>query len=125
MQRFPLRSKRFPQKPSTRRGKLTDNRQMDEEQFAALRRWGEGLRSDAREEVRAAGRAIVLLCDEVDRLEMELWQLRMGSTSRDLQPAGQGAVDPAEAGGSSVVADNAEAELKTRLRRFLTAVLDR
>jgi hypothetical protein len=53
---------------------------MEEEQLAALRHWGEGLRLDARGEVRAAGKAIVLLCDEVDRLELELWH---GKTHRD------------------------------------------
>lgn len=46
---------------------------VDEKQFEAVRRWGEGLRSDPREEVRAAGQAIFLLCAEVDRLERELW----------------------------------------------------
>jgi hypothetical protein len=46
---------------------------VDEEQFETVRRWGEGLRGDPREEVRAAGQAIVLLCAEVDRLERDLW----------------------------------------------------
>lgn len=46
---------------------------VDEEQFEAVRRWGEGLRGDPREEVRAAGQAIFLLCAEVDRLERDLW----------------------------------------------------
>jgi hypothetical protein len=49
---------------------------MEEEQLAALRQWGEGLRSDAREEVRAAGKAIALLCEEVDRLELALWHAK-------------------------------------------------
>lgn len=38
-----------------------------------LRRWGEGLTTDDREEVRAAGRAILLLSDEVERLHIDLW----------------------------------------------------
>jgi hypothetical protein len=46
---------------------------VDEQQFEAVRRWGEGLRGDPREEVRAAGQAIFLLCAEVDRLERDLW----------------------------------------------------
>ena len=49
---------------------------MDEEQFEALRRWGAGLRLDDREEVRAAGKAIILLCEEVERLEIALWNER-------------------------------------------------
>ena len=38
-----------------------------------LRRWGEGLTRDEREEVRAAGRAILLLSDEGERLHIDLW----------------------------------------------------
>jgi hypothetical protein len=49
---------------------------MDEEQFAALREWGEGLILDDRAEVRAAGKAILLLCAEVERLEIALWNSR-------------------------------------------------
>ena len=38
-----------------------------------LLRWGEGLRRDPREEVAAAGRAILMLVEEVERLHVELW----------------------------------------------------
>jgi hypothetical protein len=41
-----------------------------------LRRWGEGLTNDEREEVRAAGRAILLLADEVEQLHVDLWHAR-------------------------------------------------
>lgn len=54
---------------------------MDEEQFAALRAWGEGLVLDERAEVRAAGKAILLLCAEVERLEIDLWNLRNSSAA--------------------------------------------
>jgi hypothetical protein len=49
---------------------------VDERQFEAVRQWGEGLQSDPREEVGAAGKAIVLLCAEVERLEREVWNLK-------------------------------------------------
>ncbi len=45
---------------------------MDRREFEEVRRWGEALRRDEREEMRAAGEAIRLLCGEVDRLEREL-----------------------------------------------------
>jgi hypothetical protein len=64
---------------------------VEEEQLAALRRWGEGLRLDGREEVRAAGKAITLLCDEVARLELDLWHARtrpgVGENVRDSHDA--------------------------------------
>jgi hypothetical protein len=41
-----------------------------------LRQWGEGLGRDEREETRAAGRAILLLIEEIDRLHVELWNER-------------------------------------------------
>ena len=44
-----------------------------------LRHWGEGLTHDEREEVRAAGRAILLLADEVEQLHVDLWHARDGA----------------------------------------------
>lgn len=38
-----------------------------------LKRWGEGLTHDEREEVRAAGRAILLLTEEIESLHIDLW----------------------------------------------------
>ena len=46
---------------------------MDEHKLTTLRRWGDGLTHDDREEVRAAGRAILLLSDEIERLHIDLW----------------------------------------------------
>ena len=46
---------------------------LDEEKLALLRRWGEGLTVDDREELRAAGRAILMLSDEIERLHIDLW----------------------------------------------------
>ena len=45
-----------------------------------LRRWGEGLTHDEREEVRAAGRAILLLAEEVEHLHVDLWHARDGAS---------------------------------------------
>jgi hypothetical protein len=49
---------------------------LDEERLETLRAWGAGLASDGREELRAAGRAITLLAEEVERLHVDLWHAR-------------------------------------------------
>ena len=41
-----------------------------------LRGWGEGLQGDPREELRAAGRAITMLVEEIERLNIDLWHAR-------------------------------------------------
>lgn len=51
-------------------------RRLDEEKIETLRAWGEGLQNDPREEVRAAGRAITLLVEEIEHLHVDLWNAR-------------------------------------------------
>ena len=51
---------------------------LDSEQIELLRTWGAGLASDERDEVRAAGKAITMLVDEIDRLNIDLWNVRAG-----------------------------------------------
>jgi hypothetical protein len=46
---------------------------LDAEKLDLLRRWGGGLQEDGREEVAAAGRAILLLIEEIERLYVALW----------------------------------------------------
>lgn len=50
---------------------------MDEERIEILRRWGAGLALDSREELRAAGKAITVLIEEIDRLQIDLWNTRV------------------------------------------------
>lgn len=52
---------------------------LDEDKLDLIRSWGVGLQDDGRDELRAAGRAILLLADEVDRLNVELWNTRAGA----------------------------------------------
>ena len=47
------------------------------DELEQLRRWGSGLQTDAREEVAAAGRAIVLLIEEIERLHVLAWDRRL------------------------------------------------
>ena len=49
---------------------------LDEERLEILRSWGLGLASDDREELRAAGKAITVLIEEIDRLQIDLWNAR-------------------------------------------------
>ena len=64
---------------------------LDAEKLEVLRGWGDGLSGDEREEVRSAGRAIVLLIEEIDRLHIDLWHLRRPDETLpadgDVQPA--------------------------------------
>lgn len=50
---------------------------LDEERLEILRSWGVGLASDDREELRAAGKAITVLIEEIDHLQVELWSARV------------------------------------------------
>jgi len=52
---------------------------LDEQRLEILRGWGAGLASDGREELRAAGKAITVLVDEIDRLQVDLWNARVDS----------------------------------------------
>jgi hypothetical protein len=49
---------------------------LDEERLEMLRSWGTGLSTSARDELRAAGKAILMLIDEVERLQVDVWNAR-------------------------------------------------
>ena len=49
---------------------------LDEQKIELLRQWGEGLGDDPREELRAAGRAIQLLIEEIEHLHVDRWSAR-------------------------------------------------
>jgi hypothetical protein len=46
---------------------------LDEERLEVLRTWGAGLSTNGRDELRAAGKAIVMLVEEIDRLQADVW----------------------------------------------------
>jgi hypothetical protein len=70
---------------------------LDEERLEILRRWGTGLGGDEREELRAAGKAIVMLVDEIERLHVDRWHARAAASVEDedsrAAPAADGAVE--------------------------------
>ncbi len=82
-----------------------------------LRRWGEGLTADDREEVRAAGRAILMLSDEIERLHIDLWH------ALDQKGPAQEAEQPAEA--SVGPYGPTAAEVSTTLRNRISAFASR
>jgi hypothetical protein len=86
---------------------------LDEERLEILRAWGVGLSTDGREELRAAGKAIALLVDEIDRLHVELWHLRVSDAPARPEPASA----------SSRPSQQPEQDLSTSLRERLGSVL--
>jgi hypothetical protein len=52
---------------------------LDDEKLETLRRWGAGLGADGRDELRAAGKAILILIEEIERLQVDVWHMRDGS----------------------------------------------
>src|SRR6476620_5019810 len=58
---------------------------LDEERLEILRSWGAGLSADHREELRAAGKAITVMIEEIDRLQLDLWHAR--ALRSDPEPA--------------------------------------
>jgi hypothetical protein len=64
---------------------------LDEGKLDALRRWGEALRHSDGEEHAASGRAILMLLEEIDRLQYELSHARQ-QPSRGTPVMGEDAV---------------------------------
>ena len=58
---------------------------LDDERLEMLRAWGAGLATDNREELRAAGKAITILIDEIERLQVDIWDARGVTGSRVAQ----------------------------------------
>jgi hypothetical protein len=56
------------------------------DELEQLRRWGAGLQQDPRLEVSAAGRAIVLLIEEIERLHVLVWDHRLYPPADDDLP---------------------------------------
>jgi len=94
---------------------------LDEEKLGLLRGWGEGLARDQRDEVAAAGRAILMLIDEIDRLHVLAWDRHlypdeMPGMPVDELPAGQ----PREDSGAASDFDVAESSLFRRVKAQFT-----
>jgi hypothetical protein len=96
-----------------------DAERLDAERLDVLRRWGRGLSDDPRDEVRAAGRAIAMLIEEIEHLHIELWH------ARDVEPVHAPRTDDPEAA-ETVEAPAADApELPTGVDNVPGALLGR
>jgi hypothetical protein len=83
---------------------------LDEDKLEALRTWGQGLRQADSEELAATGRAILMLVEEIDHLQVELWHSR-------LNPGGEEPVSTDESGPEEPVASSLHSRLRRVLRR--------
>ena len=54
-----------------------------------LRSWGSGLSTSGRDELRAAGKAILMLIEEIERLEVDVWNARAAATQAAEQRSSQ------------------------------------
>jgi len=62
---------------------------LDEERLEMLRSWGSGLSTSGRDELRAAGKAILMLIEEIERLEVDVWNARAAANQAAEQRSSQ------------------------------------
>jgi hypothetical protein len=60
---------------------------LDEEKLETLSTWGEGLLDDGRAELRAAGSAILMLVEEIELVNIDLWHARPLRAQEAEEPA--------------------------------------
>lgn len=76
---------------------------LDEERLEILRAWGAGLSASGRDELRAAGKAIVMLIEEIDRLQADVWMAGEAAAERVRLAAAAEAEAEAEAEGQAEI----------------------
>jgi len=86
-------------------GPLSDR--LDESKIEQLRAWGAGLLADGNHEVRATGKAILLLIEEIERLHVDVWDAK--TTQEQEQPD--------QADGDGQVQASLDRTLRARLSR--------
>ena len=69
---------------------------VDEDKLEALRRWGQGLEQAAGEESAAAGRAILMLIEEIEQLQVDLRLVREQLSRADPPSSDEAAGSPEE-----------------------------
>ena len=92
---------------------------LDAEKLDVLRRWGSGLHEDDREEVAAAGRAILLLIEEIERLHVLVWDRKLYPDTPISRPVPAAAVagDFPGLDGPEPEPESVAGALRNRLRR--------
>ena len=96
---------------------------LDDEKLETLRGWGTGLAADGRDEFRAAGKAIMILIEEIERLQVEVWHIHDGS-SEPGQPATTGEQRPETVAESFLGPAQPAAELDSTLSGRVRRLLD-
>jgi hypothetical protein len=71
---------------------------LDEGKIEQLRAWGAGLQADGNPDLRATGKAILLLIEEIERLHVDLWnakttQEQKGPATSDADGRVQASID--------------------------------
>jgi hypothetical protein len=56
---------------------------LSDDKLETLRGWGVGLAADGRDELRAAGKAILILVEEIERLQVQVWHAKDRSSEQD------------------------------------------
>jgi len=84
---------------------------LDEHKIDQLRAWGSGLAVNGSDDLRATGKAILLLIEEIERLHIDLWNAK-SAPEQDLSD-------------QSDVDDQAEASFERTLRARLSRVRGR
>jgi hypothetical protein len=83
---------------------------LDEDKIEQLRRWGVSLANGDNDELRATGKAILLLIEEIEGLHVDLWNAKAMSEHEEPETGGQDARSDA----------NPNRTLLARLRRIGT-----
>jgi hypothetical protein len=68
---------------------------LDEGKIEQLRAWGAGLYADGNHDLRATGKAILLLIEEIERLHVDLWNAK--TPQEQTRPATSDADDRVQA----------------------------
>jgi hypothetical protein len=87
------------------------NDRLDEGKIDQLRAWGSGLAANGSDDLRATGKAILLLIEEIERLHIDLWNAK---SAQEQDQAEQSDVD-----------DHGQTSLNRTLRARLSRVRGR
>jgi hypothetical protein len=91
---------------------------LDEHKIEQLRSWGVGLSKDANDEIRATGKAILLLIEEIDRLHVDLWNAK-AIGPQEVEAEASDEVRSDEVRSEEVRSDGSlDSSLRARLRRI-------
>lgn len=93
---------------------------LDDEKLETLRGWGAGLAGDGRDELRAAGKAILILVEEIERLQVDVWHAR--ETRLDGAESWIGDRSEPEMDDDPAEPESLDSTLKGRLSRLLGRV---